>query len=112
MSAGMLEWQDAMSKGGLSRAEYAAKLRDFVSRERDTAAIVQAALQHGETEKAWQMVRNVKKCAVELGARELAQAAFSLEMAIRAGADTIISLKHFDAVAMDTMLAMSGFLAT
>ena len=110
MSNEMLDWQGVLAAGTLQRSEYAAKIRDFIANERDTASLVSAALMQGDAEKARQLVHENRMRANELGAKKLAAVGMSLEMAIRAGADNTVSLKQFESVAMDTLLAMSGFL--
>ncbi|MBQ7584801.1 MAG: histidine kinase [Desulfovibrionaceae bacterium] len=110
MSEALLDWHTPLETGVFKEAEYQKKLRNFIEKERDTAAIVSSALQTNRAKEAQKKVHDIKTKATQLHAKALTQAAFSLEMAIKAGADTTVSMKHFDMILMDTLLAMSAYL--
>ncbi|MBQ7738751.1 MAG: histidine kinase [Desulfovibrionaceae bacterium] len=110
MSETLLDWHTALDSGAFKEADYQKKLRAFIEKERDTGSYVVSALQTSKLKEAQKKVHDIKKKATELFAKQLAASAFSLEMALKAGADFTVSLKQFDAVLMDTLLAMSAYL--
>ncbi|MBO5490420.1 MAG: Hpt domain-containing protein [Desulfovibrio sp.] len=110
MNEEVLDWKGALA-GGCERAEYVGRLREFVARERETAARVEQALKSGHAEEARALLHAVRGTAAGLGARALAAAALELEMAVRAGADTTRALGHFSTAHMDALLSMQAFLS-
>ena len=112
MSEELLNWRAALASVAYAEQEYGKKLRSFIANERDCAEYVATWIRQGKNAEAVEKVHAIKLMATEFGAKRLANAAFSLEMAIKAGADTAASLNHFDSVLMDTLLAMSTYLAS
>ena len=111
MNEEMLDWHLPLKNKKFSQASYAKELKKFIEDERDTASFVVGWLAQGKTEEALQKVHAVKLLATDLGAKALSSASFSLEMALKAGADTSVCLNHFESVFVDTLLAMSVYLS-
>lgn len=109
MGEHFLDVREALPRVGGSEALYRKLLGTFMENERETAVQVEGALRTGERESAWQLVHNLKGSAANLGAKPLASAAFELEMAIRAGADTTALLGRFSRMLTDTLVAMSTY---
>ena len=109
MSEALLAWHTALDEGFDEKA-YQQELRDFIAKERDTAALVSSDLRVGNNTEAQKKVHAVKQKANRLYAKALSQAAFALEMALKVGADRTASFKAFDSVLMDTLLEMSAYL--
>ncbi|MBR3663671.1 MAG: histidine kinase [Desulfovibrio sp.] len=110
MNEDLLAWRKPMEEGQLQEDTYSQALKAFLLEERDTGAWLASALAQGHTEEACQKIHQLKEKAAVLKAKALCTAAFSLEMGLKGGADPTAILAHFDAILMDTLLAMSAYL--
>ena len=88
MGEHFLDVKEALPRVGGNETLYRKLLGTFMEDERETAVQVEGALRNDDRDTAWKLVHNLKGAAANLGAKPLASAAFELEMAIRAGADT------------------------
>ncbi|MBO4301370.1 MAG: Hpt domain-containing protein [Desulfovibrio sp.] len=111
MNEEVLDWKGILSTGTYPRAEYTKLLREFMTRERDTAGQIEQALKNGHSEEARALVHSIKEAAGNLGAKALAAASLELEIAIKAGADTAPVFGHFSSAHTDALVSMHTFLS-
>ncbi|MBQ7456107.1 MAG: Hpt domain-containing protein [Desulfovibrio sp.] len=109
MNEAVLDWHTPLDQGRYTQALYREALGHFLQEERDSSAEIVGWITQGKTDQALEAVRRVKERATDLGAKALSHAAFSLEIAIKGGADTASSLPHFESVFVDTMLAIAVY---
>ena len=108
---GMLDWKQGLEKAGGDARVYAQKLRAFMQLADASPAVVFAALNRGELDKARESVHEVRVHADELGCTELAARGRELELAVRAGADTEMLYGRYATAVPDTLCAIAGYLA-
>ncbi|MBQ9405288.1 MAG: Hpt domain-containing protein [Desulfovibrio sp.] len=111
MNEAVLDWKSVLSQDTYTCANYVKQLREFMARERDTAAQVDQLLRSGQTQEARNLVHTLKETALNLGAKALAAAALELEIAIKAGADTSRIFGHFSSAHTDALVSMHTFLS-
>lgn len=109
MGACFLDWKDGLARLDGNEARYRRALGQFMEDQRETAVQVEGALRRNEAETARGLVHDLKGAAAQLGAKPLASAAFELEMAIRAGADTAALMGRFGRTLTDTLVAMATY---
>lgn len=109
MGEHFLDVKEALPRVGGNETLYRKLLVTFMEDERETAVQVEGALRNDDRDTAWKLVHNLKGAAANLGAKPLASAAFELEMAIRAGADTAALLGRFSRTLTDTLVAMATY---
>ena len=110
MNEDLLDWRKPMAEGLLKHNAYSQELKAFLAEERDTGAWLASVLAQGRTQDALERIHAIKEKATALRAKALSNAAFSLEMGLKGGADPAAILGHFETVLMDTLLAMSAYL--
>lgn len=109
MGSSYLDWKEGLARLDGDEALYRRQLGQFMLEQREVAVQVAGALRKHEDETARHLVHELRGLAAQLGARPLASAAFELEMAIRAGAETAAVMGRFDRMLTDTLLVMASY---
>lgn len=111
MEPQILDWQEGVARVVSNRALYGRLLGKFAETQADAPDLAAAALAEGDMEKARLVVHTLKGTAANLSAHALADAALTLETAIKTGADATDALEHTKRVMVQTLEAMKQFQA-